>query len=136
VEVGCRAHAPHPCTSMVGCVRGCCGVTVTTLRGDGHSFFVDTDAGRGASLFFRAIDELADGSEMLPAPAGSSDDDAASALCDRGRVIHKVPEVVVVNFFLNCGEQSGFLHGVLPELGERDGGWHTHPERLMLILSR
>jgi hypothetical protein len=25
-------------------VRGCCGVTVTTLRGDGHSFFVDTDA--------------------------------------------------------------------------------------------
>jgi hypothetical protein len=39
---------------MVGCVRGCCGVTVTALRGDGHGFFVDTDgaeriANRGTS---------------------------------------------------------------------------------------
>ena len=70
-------------------------------------------AGRGASLSDTAVsfrtefvdqgrqhvlrqvvDELADGSEMFPVPAASRDNDAASALYDRGRFIHEVREVV------------------------------------------
>jgi hypothetical protein len=43
-KLGVERTHPHPGPSMVGYVRGCGGVTVTTLRGDGHGLFVDTDA--------------------------------------------------------------------------------------------
>ena len=50
------------------------------------------------------VDELADGSEFLPAPAASGDNDAAAALRDRGWLIYKVSPVVALNFSLNWGQ--------------------------------
>lgn len=46
---GSMSSARTPLPLYGGCVRGCCGVAVTTLPGDGHGFFVDTAARGRAS---------------------------------------------------------------------------------------
>jgi len=57
------------------------------------------------------IQKLADRVNSFPTGRATRDNNALPALRDRWRLIHEVRKIVPVNFFLDCSEQNGFLHG-------------------------
>jgi hypothetical protein len=56
------------------------------------------------------VQELAHRVDSSPAGRTASDHYTAPTIRNRWRLIYEVRKIVSVNFFLDCGEQNGFLH--------------------------
>jgi hypothetical protein len=76
------------------------------------------------------IQELADRIYSFLARWASSDHNTTPALRDRWRFVNEVRKIVSLNFFLDCCEQDGFLHGrtlwwCAEEIGSRSLARHS-----------
>ena len=60
------------------------------------------------------IQKLGHRIDSFPARGTASDNNALSALRDRWRLVNEVRQIMTLNFFLDCSEQNGFLHGRTP----------------------